>query len=79
MGKNIYLVTSPSGNVNEYFEFRKSAIAFIIDEFAMADAFRYEDEGTRLAEYMEMHNETPNQYPYKYNIEEIALCTDYDD
>lgn len=76
--EKIYKVTNPSGNVSEHFNCRQSAIDFIIDEFSMALGFRTDNEGERLAEYMLTHNETPNQYPYKYLIEEIKVNTEYD-
>lgn len=75
---NIFRVANPTDSVSEYFNSRESAINFIIDEFAMALAFRNETEGERLAEYMHTHNETPNQYPYKYKIEEIGVNHEYD-
>lgn len=75
---NMYRVTSPSGGVSEYFNCRQSAINFIVDEFEMAVTFRTEQEGEKLAEYMLTHNETPNQYPYKYMIEEVRVNHDYD-
>lgn len=76
--KNIYCVTNPTDTVCEYFEGRDNAIAFIVDEFAMAMAFRNDTEGERLAEYMQTHNETPNQYPFKYIIGEVSLNKDFD-
>lgn len=75
---NIFRVASTTDSVSEYFNSRDSAINFIIDEFAIALAFRNETEGERLAEYMLTHNETPNQYPYKYKIEEISVNHEYD-
>lgn len=78
MEKNMFLVTNASGRVNEYFSSRKSAIAFIVDEFAMTLAFRDEKEGDRLTEYMNSHDETPNQYPFKYFIKEVGINCDYD-
>lgn len=75
---NMYRVTNPSGNVSQYFNCRQSAIDFIVDEFAMAITFRTDQEGEKLAEYMLTHNETPNQYPYKYMIEEVYVNHDYD-
>ena len=75
--KNIYCVTNPTDTVCEYFEGRDNAIAFIVDEFAMALAFRNDMEGERLAEYMQTHNETPNQYPFKYAISEVKLNRDF--
>lgn len=76
--KNIYRVTNPTDSVCEYFEGRDNAIAFIVDEFAMAMAFRNDTEGERLTEYMKTHNETPNQYPFKYIIGEVNLNKDFD-
>ena len=76
--KNIYCVTNPTDTVCEYFEGRDNAIAFIVDEFAMAMAFRNDTEGERLTEYMKTHNETPNQYPFKYIIGEVSLNKDFD-
>lgn len=76
--KNIYCVTNPTDTVCEYFEGRDNAIAFIVDEFAMAMAFRNNTEGERLTEYMKTHNETPNQYPFKYIIDEVSLNKDFD-
>lgn len=76
--KNIYRVTNPTDSVCEYFEERDNAIAFIVDEFAMAMAFRNDTEGERLTEYMKTHNETPNQYPFKYIIGEVSLNKDFD-
>ncbi len=76
--KNIYRVTNPTDSVCEYFEGRDNAIAFIVDEFAMAMAFRNDTEGERLTEYMKTHNETPNQYPFKYIIGEVSLNKDFD-
>lgn len=76
--KNIYCVTNPTDTVCEYFEGRDNAIAFIVDEFAMALAFRNDTEGERLTEYMKTHNETPNQYPFKYIIGEVSLNKDFD-
>ena len=78
MGKNMYLVSSASDKVKEYFDNRDSAIAFIVDEFAMALTFRDDKEGDRLMEYMKKHDETPNQYPFKYFIEEVKVNHDYD-
>lgn len=78
MGKNIFCVTSPNGEVTEYFDNRDSAIAFIVDEFSMALTFRTDVEGEKLTEYMKTHNETPNQYPYKYVISEIKINHEYD-
>ena len=75
--KNIYCVTNPTDTVCEYFEERDNAIAFIVDEFAMAMAFRNDTEGERLTEYMKTHNETPNQYPFKYIVEEVRLNRDF--
>lgn len=74
----IFLVTSPSDKVKEYFNCRQSAIDFIIDEFSMAVCFRTDNEGEKLAEYLLTHDETPNQYPYKYSITSIDVMTDYD-
>ena len=74
--EKIYRVTTPTDSVCEYFEGRDNAIAFIVDEFAMALAFRNDMEGERLAEYMQTHNETPNQYPFKYTISEVKLNRD---
>ena len=76
--EKIYRVTTPTDSVCEYFEGRDDAIAFIVDEFAMAMAFRNDTEGERLAEYMQTHNETPNQYPFKYIIGEVSLNKDFD-
>ena len=76
--EKIYRVTTPTDSVCEYFEGRNDAIAFIVDEFAMAMAFRNDTEGERLAEYMQTHNETPNQYPFKYIVEEVRLNKDFD-
>ena len=76
--KNIYCVTNPTDTVCEYFEGRDNAIAFIVDEFATAMAFRNDTEGERLTEYMKTHNETPNQYPFKYIIGEVSLNKDFD-
>lgn len=78
MEKNIYLVSSASDKVKEYFISRDSAIAFIIDEFSTALTFRDNKEGDRLVEYMKKHDETPNQYPFKYFIKEIKVNHDYD-
>lgn len=78
MEKNMFLVTNASGKVNEYFSSRESAIAFIVDEFAMTLAFRDEKEGDRLTEYMKHNSETPNQYPFKYFIKEVGINCDYD-
>lgn len=75
--EKIYRVTTPTDSVCEYFEGRDDAIAFIVDEFAMAMAFRNDMEGERLAEYMQTHNETPNQYPFKYTISEVKLNRDF--
>ena len=75
--EKIYRVTTPTDSVCEYFEGRDDAIAFIVDEFAMAMAFRNDMEGERLAEYMQTHNETPNQYPFKYIVEEVRLNKDF--
>ena len=75
--EKIYRVTTPTDSVCEYFEGRDDAIAFIVDEFAMALAFRNDMEGERLAEYMQTHNETPNQYPFKYTISEVKLNRDF--
>ena len=75
--EKIYRVTTPTDSVCEYFEERDNAIAFIVDEFAMALAFRNDTEGERLAEYMQTHNETPNQYPFKYTISEVKLNRDF--
>lgn len=75
--EKIYRVTTPTDSVCEYFEGRDDAIAFIVDEFAMAMAFRNDTEGERLAEYMQTHNETPNQYPFKYIVEEVRLNKDF--
>ena len=75
--EKIYRVTTPTDSVCEYFEGRDDAIAFIVDEFAMALAFRNDMEGERLAEYMQTHNETPNQYPFKYAISEVKLNRDF--
>lgn len=74
----IFRVTSPTDSVCEFFDCRQSAINFIVDEFALAITFRTETEGERLAEYMLTHNETPNQYPYKYLIEEVRINHEYD-
>ena len=76
--EKIYRVTTPTDSVCEYFEGRDDAIAFIVDEFAMAMAFRNDTEGERLTEYMKTHNETPNQYPFKYIIGEVSLNKDFD-
>lgn len=78
MGKNIFRVTSDSGSVNEYFDNRESAVAFIVDEFSMTLIFRNDNEGELLTDYMQSHDSTPNQYPFKYNIEEIKVNHDYD-
>lgn len=75
--EKIYRVTTPTDSVCEYFEERDNAIAFIVDEFAMALAFRNDTEGERLTEYMQTHNETPNQYPFKYTISEVKLNRDF--
>lgn len=75
--EKLYRVTTPTDSVCEYFEGRDNAIAFIVDEFAMALAFRNDMEGERLAEYMQTHNETPNQYPFKYTISEVKLNRDF--
>lgn len=75
--EKIYRVTTPTDSVCEYFEGHDDAIAFIVDEFAMAMAFRNDMEGERLAEYMQTHNETPNQYPFKYIVEEVRLNKDF--
>ena len=75
--EKLYRVTTPTDSVCEYFEGRDDAIAFIVDEFAMALAFRNDMEGERLAEYMQTHNETPNQYPFKYTISEVKLNRDF--
>lgn len=75
--EKIYRVTTPTDSVCEYFEERDDAIAFIVDEFAMAMTFRNDMEGERLAEYMQTHNETPNQYPFKYTISEVKLNRDF--
>ena len=75
--EKLYRVTTPTDSVCEYFEGRDDAIAFIVDEFAMAMAFRNDMEGERLAEYMQTHNETPNQYPFKYIVEEVRLNKDF--
>lgn len=75
--EKLYRVTTPTDSVCEYFEERDNAIAFIVDEFAMALAFRNDMEGERLAEYMQTHNETPNQYPFKYTISEVKLNRDF--
>lgn len=75
--EKLYRVTTPTDSVCEYFEGREDAIAFIVDEFAMALAFRNDMEGERLAEYMQTHNETPNQYPFKYAISEVKLNRDF--
>ena len=75
--EKIYRVTTPTDSVCEYFEGRDNAIAFIVDEFAMALAFRNDMEGERLAEYMQTHDETPNQYPFKYTISEVKLNRDF--
>ena len=75
--EKLYRVTTPTDSVCEYFEGRDDAIAFIVDEFAMALAFRNDMEGERLAEYMQTHNETPNQYPFKYIVEEVRLNRDF--
>lgn len=75
--EKLYRVTTPTDSVCEYFEGRDDAIAFIVDEFAMALAFRNDMEGERLAEYMQTHNETPNQYPFKYAISEVKLNRDF--
>lgn len=75
--EKLYRVTTPTDSVCEYFEGRDDAIAFIVDEFAMAMAFRNDMEGERLAEYMQTHNETPNQYPFKYTISEVKLNRDF--
>ena len=76
--EKLYCVTTPTDSVCEYFEERDNAIAFIVDEFAMALAFRNDTEGERLTEYMQTHNETPNQYPFKYIIGEVSLNKDFD-
>ena len=76
--EKLYCVTNPTDSVCEYFEERDNAIAFIVDEFAMALAFRNDTEGERLTEYMQTHNETPNQYPFKYIIGEVRLNKDFD-
>lgn len=78
MGKNIFCVTNESNSVYELFEEREYAIAFIVDEFSMCLTFRDDEEGERLTKYMETHNETPNQYPYKYFIKETKMNHDYD-
>lgn len=75
--EKIYRVTTPTDSVCEYFEGRDNAIAFIVDEFAMAMVFRNDTEGECLAEYMQTHNETPNQYPFKYIVEEVRLNKDF--
>lgn len=75
--EKLYRVTTPTDSVCEYFKGRDNAIAFIVDEFAMALAFRNDMEGERLAEYMQTHNETPNQYPFKYTISEVKLNRDF--
>ena len=75
--EKLYRVTTPTDSVCEYFEGRDNAIAFIVDEFAMALAFRNDMEGERLTEYMQTHNETPNQYPFKYTISEVKLNRDF--
>ncbi len=76
--EKLYCVTTPTDSVCEYFEERDNAIAFIVDEFAMALAFHNDTEGERLTEYMQAHNETPNQYPFKYIIGEVRLNKDFD-
>ena len=76
--EKLYRVTTPTDSVCEYFEGRDDAIAFIVDEFAMALAFHNDIEGERLTEYMQTHNETPNQYPFKYIIGEVSLNKDFD-
>lgn len=76
--EKLYCVTTPTDSVCEYFEERDNAIAFIVDEFAMALAFHNDTEGERLTEYMQTHNETPNQYPFKYIIGEVRLNKDFD-
>lgn len=78
MGNNIFRVTSDGGSVNEYFDNRDSAVAFIVDEFSMTLIFRNDNEGELFTDYMRSHNSTPNQYPFKYNIEEIKVNHDYD-
>ena len=78
MNRNMFRVTSGSGKVCEYFETRKSAIDFIVDEFSMAMVFRTPTEGEKLTEYLKTNNETPNQYEYKYKIEEVYINHDYD-
>lgn len=78
MKDKMFCVTSDSGRVNEYFDERDSAIAFVVDEFAMTLIFRNDKEGECLYEYMKTHSETPNQYPYKYFIKEVAINHDYD-
>lgn len=78
MEKNMYLVSSASDKVKEYFNDRNSAIAFIVDEFATALIFRDDKEGDRLTEYMKSHDETPNQYPFKYFVNEVKVNHDYD-
>lgn len=79
MEKKIFVVVNSDERVTEYFLKRDSAIAFIIDEFSMTLAFRDNEEGTRLSEYLKTHSETPNQYPFKYIIKEIVVNHDYDD
>lgn len=76
--KNMYCVTNMSGRVNEYFDSRDAAVAFIVDEFAMTLIFRNDNEGRLLTDYMSNHDETPNQYPFHYKIEEIKVNHDYD-
>lgn len=80
MEKNdfIFKVTNDNGRVEEFFPTRRSAINYIIDEFAMACVYHTETESERLAEYMEIHDATPKQYPYSYTIEKIKLNREYD-
>lgn len=76
--KNIFRVTNDGGSVNEFFDNRDSAVAFIVDEFSMTLIFRNDNEGELLTEYMQTHDSTPKQYPFKYVIEEVKVNHDYD-
>ena len=75
---NIFRVTNDGGSVSEFFDNRDSAVAFIVDEFSMTLIFRNDNEGKLLTDYMESHDSTPNQYPFKYTIEEVKVNHDYD-
>lgn len=77
--EKIYFVKDSDKQIVDYFETRKAAIAFIIDEFSMALAFRNDNEGNRLAEYLNTHDETPNQYLFKYYIDSSFVNHDYDE